>query len=352
MNTDGFSARPRGFGRPVDVGELPPPGDGTAMMTLNMANGAGASHRTDANREAQAKLIRRSGASVVALQEVDAGVDRSSNVHTGLDLARRLDPAFEIFSSGKAPEIAIDAQSPSTALRRGADGTTLFQTPRGALVTAESFSGDDRAGGVAGDRGADATYGNALYVAAPNRVTGAYTVVLPHSLRGDRPHGPSDAELSAIGNGPLSTSERAALADKNEAIRRGARSEPRSALVTRIVGPDGREKTVINVHAAAGRDNKELRDRQLAYLAKIVAAERAGPPSRQVVVMGDFNTTVAEVGAALAPVGLHRVVGGQRASIGNLDQVWVSGDVETDTSAQVKTNGTSDHPYAGYTVVR
>src|SRR3954462_7539618 len=38
-----------GYDHPIDATELPDPGDGTAVMTLNLANGAGDVYRTAEN---------------------------------------------------------------------------------------------------------------------------------------------------------------------------------------------------------------------------------------------------------------------------------------------------------------
>lgn len=340
-----------GYSHPIDARELPDANGGVGVMSLNLANGAGDKYRTAANRAAQAALLREAGASVVGFQEVDTGVSRSGDVATALDIARQVSPSLEAFGPGRNPPVVdLHAEAPDTALRKGADGTTLYQTPGATLITGESFSGDDRGGGVAGDRGADATYGNALYVAAPNRVTEAYTLVLPHSVDGAPVS--SSEDLAALAAGPLSAEERAALGTRNEAARRAAKSEPRTALIARMVGPDGRERTVINVHLAAGRENEALRHKQLAFLAQAIQAEQRGPPARDVVLMGDFNDSVADVGRALEPIGMRREVGGRKEGIRNIDQIWVSQAVHADTSAQVKTNGTSDHPHAAYTVVR
>ncbi|QDE71136.1 hypothetical protein BHS09_31495 [Myxococcus xanthus] len=77
-----------------------------------------------------------------------------------------------------------------------------------------------------------------------------------------------------------------------------------------MVGNDGREKSIINVHLASGNENAALRAKQLDYLADVVRAESKGPPAREVVVQGDFNDSTKNVGAALEDAGLRRVVGG------------------------------------------
>lgn len=358
---DSFSALRRastatdraGYGHPVDASELPDPGNGTAVMTLNIANGAGEKYRTAANRAAQAALIREAGASVVGFQEVDVGVQRTGNVNTALEIARLVNPAFDAFANGGPVARGDWAQRPAgTGVLSGADGTTVFQTAQGSLITGESFSGDDRGSGVAGDKGADAIYGNAIYVGAPNRVVEAYTVSLPHSAGVNDPPPLSRAELRTLAAGPLSPETRSALGERNEAIRHRSGIEPRSALVARVEGPDGVQRTIINLHLSVGRDHEALRQKQLAFVSELIRAEREADPPREVLLMGDFNDDVADVAKGLAPAGMQRVVGGRKDSFANIDQVWVSPGMVTDTSAQVKTRGVSDHPHAGYTVLR
>lgn len=351
----------KGYSEPVKPEDLPPPGNGTGVLTLNLANGKDDYYRTDENRTDQADLIRETGASIVALQEVDVGVGRSGGVNTGLEVVRKLEPAFDAFVPPNAvePVPISDPNPPEVAIREGQDGTTLYQTPQGTLVTGESFSGDDRGG--LGTRSSEATYGNAVYVAPPNRVTDAYTVVLPSTPDGLQ-RGVTPPDLAALADGQVTDAERDALRTYNETVRHDAPEEPRTALVTRVVGPDGKEQTLINVHLDAS--NEAIREEQLKYLAQIVEAEKNGSPPRDVLVMGDFNDSTAAVGEHLEDAGLHRVVGGSNDGIENFDQVWVSSGVETDHSAQVDTGGSalgnlldafkgvSDHPNAGYTVIR
>lgn len=340
-----------GYSEPVSADELPDPGNGTGVLTLNLANGQkNGGYRTPEGRERQAALIRETGATIAAFQEVDTNVDRSGNANTSLDVVRRVNPSFDVFTNGTSvPTVSMSADAPETAIRKGSDGTTLYQTPQGTLVTGESFSGDDRGG--LGDGGADATYGNALYVGTPNKVVDAYTVELPPTPGGDGPPVASPEELAALADGKLTDAERDALGQRNENIRKHSSIEPRSALVTRVVGPDGRERSIITTHLAKNGD-KELRAKQLQYLAQVAQAESKGPPAREVMVLGDFNSSTQEVGAALEGAGLHRVVGGKKDTEANFDQIWVSGGTDTDTSAQVKAGKASDHKYAGYTVIR
>ncbi len=331
-------------------------GAGTGVLTLNLANGVddddGHTYRSGADRERQASLIRDTGASIVAFQEADVNVERSGHVNTPLDVARRANGAFDVFSdsSQKVPEVGINEPAPPTAIRKGADGTRLYQTPDATLITGESFSGGDRGdAGVDGDTDAGATYGNAIYVAKPSRVVDAYTVALPHSAGPEHPPA-SDALLEQFARGPATYAQRAELGRVNEGVRDNAAGEPRSALVARVAGPDGRERTIINVHLSRN-GNADARNRELDYITKIVEAERSADPSREIVVMGDFNSSTAEVGRAFEQAGLHREVGGQKANGNNYDQVWVSNNAQTTSSAQVDTDGASDHQYAGYTVL-
>ncbi|AFE05078.1 hypothetical protein COCOR_03203 [Corallococcus coralloides DSM 2259] len=344
-----------GFNKPVSVEELPPEGKktGTAIITLNTATGKAPSYNEKTNRAAQADLIKDSGATIVAFQEVDVNVGRSGNRNTALDIVVGVDRDFAIFLGEDSPEpVDIYADAPETAIRTGADGTTLYQTPGGTLVTGEAFSGDDQEGGIKEDRGSDATYGNATYVAAPDELTEAYTVALPTHVGGTG--AASAEELAALADGQLTPEERNQLHDHNEVLRHNDTSEPRAALVTRVMGPDGKERTIINVHVAAGEDNKALRDAQLAYIAQLAAAEAKGPPPRDVVVMGDLNTSTTEVQAIFGQYGLQRAVGGTSGGpdeIEDFDQVWTTAGVNTQNSAQVDTRDTSDHPHAGYTEI-
>ncbi|WP_194869394.1 endonuclease/exonuclease/phosphatase family protein [Myxococcus sp. AB025B] len=123
-------------------------------------------------------------------------------------------------------------------------------------------------------------------------------------------------------------------------------------IARRVVGPDGQEKSIINVHLAAGKEGAGLREKQLQFLAEVARAEAKGPPARELVVMGDFNDSTENVGKALEGAGLHRVVGGKKANGDNFDQVWVSGGLDTHNAAQVKTDGVSDHAHAGYPIIR
>jgi hypothetical protein len=344
-----------GYSKPVDAKDLPDVGNGVGVMTLNSASGADGppwdrdQYRKADNREKQANLIKESGATIVGFQEADVGVNRTDNVNTALDVARRANSAFEPFfdPNNNVPTVSMDEPAPDTAIRKGADGTTIYQTPGAALVTGESFSGDDRA--INKDAGADASYGNALYVAEPNQLVEAYTVSLPRSAGGPDPASPE--LVGKLASGGVSAEERAELGKVNEAVRDAPGSEPRSALVARVKGPDGKERTIINTHLSSV-DNPEERKKQIEYLAQLVKAETQANPGREVVVMGDFNSSTAEVGAGLEGAGMHREVGGKKEADHNFDQVWVTNNANTDTSAQVNTNGTSDHDYAGYTVLR
>lgn len=331
-------------------------GAGTGVLTLNIANGAGDAYRDGDTRERQADLIRDTGASIVAFQEADVNAARSGDVNTPLDVARRTNSAFDVFSGSnpQVPEVDINEPAPATAIRKGSDGTTLYQTPDATLITGESYSGEDYGRYGVGteekpDKGADASFGNAIYVAKPNRVVDAYTVALPHSAGPEHPPA-SDELLGQLARGPATDAQRDELGKVNEGVRDNAEREPRSALVARVAGPDGRERTIINVHLSQNK-YPEDRERQLEYITKIVEAERSADPSREIVVLGDFNSSTAEIEKAFEDAGLHQEVGGQKASFGNYDQVWVSNNTYTSASAQVETDGASDHLYAGYTVL-
>jgi endonuclease/exonuclease/phosphatase family metal-dependent hydrolase len=348
----------RVYSEPQEADQLPDPA-GTGVLTLNTANGVQSGRYRDGDdRQRQADFIKATGASIVALQEVDVGVDRTQNVNTALDIIRRNHSSFDVFTdpNAKVPRVDIGQDAPETAIREGRDGTTLYQTPEGTLVTGESFSGDDREGGVDDDTDKGASYGNALFVAAPNKVSEAYTVALPSSLNKGAPSAPSEAQLAALADGKLTDAERTQLEQSNEAIRDDPNGEePRSALVTRVVGPDGRETTYINTHTAAGEGSEQLRQDQLAYIAQLAEAESKGPPAREVVVLGDLNDSTGAVDAAFDSTfdgGLNRTVGGDSYGRHNFDQIWTTGGLNTTNSAQVATHQTiSDHENAGYTVI-
>ncbi|QAT84608.1 hypothetical protein EJ065_3039 [Corallococcus coralloides] len=145
-------------------------------------------------------------------------VNRTGNVNTALDVIARVNPDFGVFASGAVPRFDInDASAPDTAVRTGVDGTTLYQTPSGTLITGESFSGDDRLiqgkeiSDAERDSGADATYGNAIYVAAPEQVTEAYTLALPNSAEEGALGAADSWQLAALANGNLTPEERDAL---------------------------------------------------------------------------------------------------------------------------------------------
>ncbi|AKI99172.1 endonuclease/exonuclease/phosphatase family protein [Archangium gephyra] len=369
-----------GYSEPIRPSEVPPARQGgTGILTLNTANGAGEQYNDPKNREAQAELIRQSGASIIGFQEVDVGLERSEGVNTALDVVARFEPGFSVFTEKKMKPVDIHHEPVSLpAIREGHDGTTLYQTEEGTLVTGESFSGDDRGG--LGTSSTESTYGNAIYVAAPQQVTEAYTVALPSyfNVEGDgQPgsivQGASPEELAALADGQLTPEERDRLGADNERLRdlpnagNLVSSEPRSALVTRVRNPDGTEQTIINVHVAV--EPEALRDAQLAYIAQLAAAESKGPPAREVVVMGDFNSYSDQVAEHFEAVGLEQVVGGPSEDGANIDQIWTTAGVNTRNSAQVETEvsfdpnpdnqntteretrDTTDHDYAGYTEI-
>ena len=336
---------PHHYGAPIAPSQLPPPGRGLRLVTLNIANGAGDAYRTAEARSQQAAWLEQTEPGVVALQEVDVGVKRTDDRNTALDVVARMNPAMR-------------ACFHTDHRHRTADGTTRFDSGAGTLVTGASFYGDERS--ICGrevdpteaDRGAAASYGNATYVAPPNRVEDAYTVSLP---RTDAALSESEERgLASLGKGAFSDEERALLAAANEAQRAGAGDEPRSALVTRVVDGSGHRTSIINVHLS---HDVAIRGRQLEAIAAIARSEGRGPPAREVVVMGDFNATREEVAPYLESAGLRRTVGSPRApegesNFGALDQIYVSATVETEASAQLQTDGASDHPNGGTTTIQ
>jgi endonuclease/exonuclease/phosphatase family metal-dependent hydrolase len=341
------SAARQGFSSPVSAGELPDAGNGTGVLTLNLANGQdqGNDYREATNRQDAAALIDKAGASILAFQEADVGVNRSGDVNTALDVISRV-PGNESFGRAFTPAGELRPDAPAGASKRAlTDGTTFYQTDQGTLLTGTSFTADQHA--IEGDNNPNASYGNALYVGKPDQVVDAYTVVLPNEP--DKAGPPVD--LTPQGDGTLTDAQRAALTQRNDQLRASDASEPRTALVARVIGEDGRPKTIINTHLAT-ESHKELRETQLQFLADLARAESQATPPRELVVLGDFNSSRADVKSFFDDAGLHQVVGGPAATGANYDQIWTSKSLPTDDSAQVPTEGTSDHEYAGYTVLR
>lgn len=349
---------PRGYGRPIRARELPPPGDGLRVVTYNAAQGAKLdAYRSGENRADQARLLNEVQAGVIAFQEVDQQLDRSGDVNTALDVVRRLNPALAPFVEGTVPAQPLtgglaQARGEGLALLKGADGTTVQESGEGALVNAAVLDAAHRP--VRGDD--EGSYGMATYVAPPFELTEAYTYLLPRT---------SDAGLTSqreriqdLAEGPLSAHERSVLAEANGRLREERTAqEPRAALVTRVRDPrnaEAPERSIINVHLST---DAAVREAQMEVIAELVRAESSATPPREVVLLGDFNAQPVELEEVMARAGMRRVVGSPNASAdergtANIDLVWVSRDAETEASAQLKTEGTTDHVHAGTTTLR
>lgn len=349
---------PRGYGHPIRARDLPPPGDGLRVVTYNAAQGAKLdAYRSGENHADQARLLNEVQAGVIAFQEVDQQLDRSGDVNTALEVVRRLNPALAPFAEETVPAQPLSgglaaAQLGAPALLEGADGTTVHQSGEGALVNANVLDAALRP--VSGDQ--EGSYGMATYVAPPFELTEAYTYLLPRTgeagLEGQR------SRIGALAEGPLSDAERAGLADANSTLREAQTAqEPRAALITRVRDPrdpESPERSIINVHLST---DASVREAQMEVVAELVRAEASATPPREVVLLGDFNAQPVELEAVMARAGMRRVVGSPNAPADergtrNIDLVWVSNDVETEASAQLKTEGTTDHVHAGTTTLR
>lgn len=349
---------PKGYGRPIRARDLPPPGEGLRVVTYNAAQGAKLdAYRSNENRGDQARFLNEVQAGVIAFQEVDQQLDRSGDVNTALDVVRRFNPALAPFMEERVPAQPLtggldQARKGGLSLLEGADGTTVHESGEGALVNATVLDAAHRP--VRGDN--EGSYGMATYVAPPFELTEAYTYLLPRTAKA----GVSEqrARIGGLAEGPLSSSERAELAEANRALREAKTSqEPRAALVTRVRDPrtpEAPERSIINVHLST---DAAVREAQLEVVAEIVRAESSATPPREVVLLGDFNAQPVELEEVMARAGMRRAVGSPNApaderGTANIDLVWVSLDAETEASAQLKTEGTTDHVHAGTTTLR
>jgi len=352
------TAVPKGYGRPIRARDLPPPGEGLRVVTYNAAQGAKLdAYRSGENRADQARLLNEVQAGVIAFQEVDQQLDRSGDVNTALDVVRRLNPALAPFAEGSVPAQAlngglVEAGDMRPALLQGADGTTVHESGGGALVNANVLDASLRP--VRGDN--EGSYGMATYVAPPFELTEAYTYLLPRTAEAGLSS--QRERISGLADGPLSASERAELSDANVALREAKTAqEPRAALVTRVRdprNPEAPERSIINVHLST---DAAVREAQMEVVAELVRAESSATPPREVVLLGDFNAQPVELEEVMARAGMRRVVGSPNApaderGTANIDLVWVSRDAETEASAQLKTEGTTDHVHAGTTTLR
>ena len=323
-----------------------------AAMTLNIANGAGDSFRTAESRTRQGGFIARMSVDVVAMQEVDIGVDRSGDVDTVAGVASAVASGFErcTFEIEGAPHV-----------RR--DGTRLARCAGGAIAFGIGFRADDRFAAASNgapsgimdgdtslnptgvDRGEDAFYGNALLVRAPWGIDASYTVALPISEAG--PNLPSGV-LDRLARGDLDDDVVADLAVHNEAVRRQQGIEPRSVLVARIRLGTAPSFSVLSTHLESG-GTKALRDAQLGAVVAVARAEQLRSRNR-VVVMGDFNMPASGATPGMVAAGfVHAAPPNAEADI---DQIWVDGTLAVEAVARPPTEGVSDHAVAPTATLR
>jgi Endonuclease/Exonuclease/phosphatase family len=307
------------------------------LLTVNIANGAGNFYRTSDTRAAQAAFVARSGATIVGMEEVDIGVDRSAHADTGDEVL--------------ALPCTV-AQPPYTA-----DGVRRCESAAGSYVFALSVRGDDTyrivdglpvgiEAGTSTDRSHDAVFGVAVGV-RHLAVTDAYAVMLPNTV--DQP--PDEALFAALGAGGPDAPARAQLAERNLSLRTLPGLPPRVALVVRLDHPGGVPLSVIETHLEIA-DIPGMGGNQLTSVLAMVRAERAGPPARQVVVMGDFNQATFGRAQSLLDAGLRRALD-PPTSVGSvLDQIWVDTDLLLLRTGELSTGGVSDHPVAVRTTIQ
>ncbi len=58
------------------------------------------------------------------------GVPRSGGVNTALELARKLNPDFDAFTSGSVPTVPINADTPDTAICGARTARSSTRRPR------------------------------------------------------------------------------------------------------------------------------------------------------------------------------------------------------------------------------
>jgi endonuclease/exonuclease/phosphatase family metal-dependent hydrolase len=333
---------------PSQTGDVGP----VRVSTLNIAQGAADRYRTKENRRAQGALLARAGAQVVALQEVDVGVDRSGNGATVSEIAASVAPDLGscTFDVARAPFV------------RG-DGTILARCAGGSWIFGTSFRGDDSFNAapdgtpsgimdadpsidpVGVDRGADAFYGNAMIVLSPWEVTGAYTIALPIEASSS---GAPPSLLDRLARADVIADALPELASFNEATRRTRGTEPRALLVVRVRKLGSKVLSFLTTHLENAGTN-ELRLAQLRAVVAVAEAERAS--GRPVVVLADFNATPGEVGPTLAAARLVRAVP-SAAPPREIDQIWVDDALPIEGASVVGADGVSDHAFAPVATVR
>jgi endonuclease/exonuclease/phosphatase family metal-dependent hydrolase len=305
-----------------------------ALVTLNVANGAGDRYRTAENRNRQAMLLDGASGDVSALEEVDVGVDRSGNGNTALQIAAKIQPGFEPC----AFELPGDHFSIEGTLRCDAEkGTILFGVGFRADdpfaldangLPSGIMDADSSLDPVGVDRGSDAYYGNAVIVRRPWSVAAAYTVALP----ADPTVGlPADL-LKHLGD---REPNRAALAANNQSVRNGPAIEPRSVLVARLTKPGSNVVSVLITHLESG-GSPALRQTQLEAVLWVARAERTA--GRSVAILGDFNLPSAQAVASMNDAGFTTP-----KPSNEIDQIWLDSTFPNATADALPTGGASDH---------
>jgi hypothetical protein len=312
------------------------------LLAFNIANGDSDGYRTPAMRAHQAAFVAESGANVVGMEEVDVDVERSYHSDTGDDVL------------GVACTVATPSYS--------ADGVRRCSGPTGRYLFGLAFRGDDIFDLVNGlpagipdldssinptgtDRSHDAAYGVALGVRGLP-VSDAYTVDLP-TAADQPPDDPLFAELAASGPDSLARVE---LAARNLTARTLPTSEPRTALVTRLERPFGPPLTIIVTHIEVPGASA-VSAHQLSRVLAVARAERAGPPAREVIVMGDFNGSTFGRAADFLAAGLRRAIDPPTSVGDGRDQIWVDFDLIILETYEVPTRGISDHPVAALATI-
>ena len=101
------------------------------------------------------------------------------------------------------------------------------------------------------------------------------------------------------------------------------------------------------LHLAAGSSAAPLRLRQLEEVASLVRGERGSFPTRHVVVLGDFNASIAVVAPFLEDAGLRGY-----GEVSSIDQVWTDEAAAVEGRGLIETLGASDHRHAAVATVR
>jgi endonuclease/exonuclease/phosphatase family metal-dependent hydrolase len=308
------------------------------LLTINIASGAGDVYRSSDNRARQAAFVAGSGAGIIGMEEVDINADRSFHTDTANDV-------LEIACSLATPEYTADG----IRACRGAGGTYDFGL---ALRGDDTFELDENGlpTGIPGDgstdRSHDAVYGVALG-ARDFAVSDAYDVGLPTS-----PQQPADDPLyTALAQSGPDSPARAELAARNLALRTEPAVEPRTALVSRIERPNAAPLTVIVTHLEIN-EFLDISANQLARVLVVARAERAGPPARRVIVMGDFNNATIGHADEFTAAGLRRALIPPDGVGDNLDQIWIDDELLLLDADQLPTMGVTDHAVAARATIQ